>query len=247
VSTPDGAERALGVPENILVIGWNGMAPTILGELDRFVAVGSTVDVLADADLIPPGNVAAPPLTSLELTILPPDKANLDCLADQVTVKDYDVVLILGYRSLGSAASADARTLLTLLLVQQAAPGPIRVVTELLDSADIELAVESGGDDYVVSDALSGYLMSQLAENDELDQVFDALFEGTEVVLRLAPAADYGTGNTTFDALVTAAQAKGEVALGHLRSADMEVTLNPPKSAPVELVEADRVVVISRV
>ena len=47
-------------------------------------------------------------------------------------------------------SETDARTLLTLLLVQQAAPGPLRVVTELLDSADIELAVASGGDDYVV-------------------------------------------------------------------------------------------------
>ena len=144
-------------------------------------------------------------------------------------------------------ASADARTLLTLLLVQQAAPGPLRVVTELLDSADIELAVASGGDDYVVSDALSGYLMAQLAENTELNAVFDALFEGTDVILRLAPAADYELGRTTFGALVTAAQANGEVALGHLRSSDMEVTLNPAKSAAVELTEADRVVVISRV
>jgi ion channel POLLUX/CASTOR len=122
----------------------------------------------------------------------------------------------------------------------------LRVVTELMDSADIELAMESGGDDYVVSDALSGYLMSQLAENPALGQVFDALFEGTEVVLRLAPATGYQVGDTTFRDLVTAAQAKGEVALGYLRTATMDITLNPAKSAPVTLDEGDRVVVISR-
>jgi Trk K+ transport system NAD-binding subunit len=233
--------------EHILLIGWNGMAPTILRELDRFVPTGSTVDVLVDGDLFPVHALAVDGLHRIAMDVLPADKANLDCLADQVTVKDYDVVLILGYRSLGSAASADARTLLTLLLVQQAATSPLRVVTELLDSADIELAMESGGDDYVVSDALSGYLMAQLAENPELSHVFDALFEGTDVVLRLAPAADYALGPNTFAALVTAARARGEVALGHLRSSDMTITLNPAKSAAVDLTDADRVVVISRV
>ena len=235
-----------GEPEHVLVIGWNPMAPMIMSELDRFVSTGSTVDVLVDADLVSLEEVEVPGLHHLHLTLLPAERANLDCLADQVLVRDYDVVLILGYRALGSAASADARTLLTLLLVQQASQRPLRVVTELLDSADIELAMESGGDDYVVSDALSGYLMSQLAENPELRQVFDALFEGTEVVLRLAPAAAYGVGSTSFAALVTAAQTKGEVALGYLRTEGMEVVLNPAKSEAMALTEADRVVVISR-
>jgi hypothetical protein len=88
--------------------------------------------------------------------------------------------------------------------------------------------------------------MAQLAENDELSQVFDALFEGTEVVLRLAPAAGYRVGPSTFAAVVTAAQAKHEVALGYLRTSDMQVTLNPAKSSTVDLTDADRVVVISR-
>ncbi len=240
--TPPGA----GPPEHVLVIGWNPMAPMIMSELDRFVPVGSTVDVLVDADLMALDGVEDPGLHNLHLTCLPADRANLDRLADQVRVRDYDVVLILGYRAMGSAASADARTLLTLLLVQQASDRPLRVVTELLDSADIELAMESGGDDYVVSDALSGYLMSQLAENPELNEVFDALFEGSDVVLRLAPAEAYGVGSIRFAAVVAAAQANREVALGYLRTDGMEVVLNPPKSETVDLTEADRVVVISR-
>ncbi len=232
-------------PEHVLLIGWNSMARTILTELDRFVPEASTVDVLADADLVPAARVVAPPLSRLTMTKLPAEKANLDSLAGQVVVKDYDVVLILGYRSLATAASADARTLLTLLLVQQAAPG-LRVVTELLDSADIELALASGGDDYVVSDALSGYLMSQLAENPDLAGVFDALFEGTEVVLRLAPAVPYAQGATTFRDVVVAARTRGEIALGYFREDDADVVLNPPKSTEVDLGAGDRVVVITR-
>lgn len=233
-------------PEHVLVIGWNPFAPGVLAELDRFVAHGSTVDVLADADLIDLRDVRDPGLTRLAMSVLPTDRANLDCLADQVRVKDYDVVLILGYRSFDTPASADARTLLTLLLVQRAARRPIRVVTELLDSADIELALASGGDDYVVSDALAGYLMAQLAETPELGEVFDALFEGTEVVLRLVPADGYRDGAATFADVVRAARARGEVALGHLDGSSRQVTLNPPKSAALSLGDGDRVVVIGR-
>lgn len=232
--------------EHLLVIGWNPMAPTILRELDRFVAEGSSVDVLVDPDLVPAGEVDGGRLDRLHLTVLPPERGDLDRLAEQVRTRDYDVVLILGYRSVVSAAAADARTLLTLLLVQRAAVGPLRVVTELLDSADVELAMESGGDDYVVSDALSGYLMAQLAENPELGQVFDALFEGTDVVLRLVPAPLYTAGTATFGDVVGAARDRGESALGHLTTASMTVTLNPAKASPVALGAEDRVVVISR-
>ncbi len=237
---------APGVPEHLLLIGWNPMASSILTELDRFVVAGSTADVLVDADLVPNGEVSDPGLQRLVMDRLPAERANLDCLADQVKVREYDVVLILGYRGLGTAASADARTLLTLLLVQQAADGPLRVVTELLDSADIELAMASGGDDYVVSDALSGYLMAQLAENPELGEVFDALFEGNEVVLRLTPASAYATGTVTFADVVTAATGHDEVALGYFKASHNSVTLNPSKAITFELEPADRVVVISR-
>jgi hypothetical protein len=67
------------------------------------------------------------------------------------------------------------------------------------------------------------------------------------VVLRLAPAAHYGLGPSTFGDLVTAAQGHDEVALGYLVTDDMQVRLNPAKSASVSLGEDDRVVVISRV
>ncbi len=232
--------------EHLLLIGWNPMATTILAELDRFVPAGSTADVLVDADLVSRAPIGDAALGHLHMTLLPAERANLDCLAEQVRVRDYDVVLILGYRSLGSAAAADARTLLTLLLVQQAAAGPLRVVTELMDSADIELAMESGGDDYVVSDALSGYLMAQLAENPELGKVFDTLFEGTDVVLRLAPAEAYAIGAVTFADVVRAARARREVALGYLKTERMQVVLNPAKSESTTLSASDRVVVISR-
>jgi Trk K+ transport system NAD-binding subunit len=241
-----GAGRDGRGPEHVLLIGWNPMASAILTELDRFVVEGSTVDVLVDVDLVPSAELVDPGLHRLGMSCLPANRANLDCLADQVRERDYDVVLILGYRSLGSAAAADARTLLTLLLVQQAAPGPVRVVTELMDSANIELAIASGGDDYVVSDALSGYLMAQLAENPELGAVFDVLFEGSDLVLRLAPAAGYVTGSTTFAEVVTSARRRDEVALGYQAASDNLVTLNPSKAAPMTLTPADRVVVISR-
>ena len=164
-----------------------------------------------------------PGLQRLAMSVLlPPRRANLDCLADQVGAKDYDVVLILGYRSLGlGGLGRRPHPAHPAPRPAGVAPGPLRVVTELLDSADIELAMESGGDDYVVSDALSGYLMAQLAENPELGQVFDALVRGDRG--RPPPGAGRratALGSTHVRRLVTAAQGHGEVALGYLRPSD---------------------------
>lgn len=235
-------------PERILVVGWNHMGPTILRELDRYVPEGSSIALCADANHVQPDDLRVEGLSRLALEVLPAEEAELDRLDDHVRGHDYDLVLVLGYRGGLSPAEADARTLLSLLLLRRASGHEARIVTELLDSDDVDLAVATGGDDYVVSDALSGFLMAQLSENRELDQVFTALFEGGEVALDLVSAEAYGfTGaEVPFATAVAAAAAQGEVVLGYRLVADTGVELNPPKSATVRLGPDDELVVIRR-
>ena len=66
-----------------------------------------------------------------------------------------------------------------------------RIVTELLDSGDVELARATGADDFVVSDALSSYMLAQLSENPELDAVFTDLFDAEGSALGLKPVDRY--------------------------------------------------------
>jgi hypothetical protein len=127
---------------------------------------------------------------------------------------------------------------------------PRRIVTELLDSRDVELARATGADDFVVSDALSSYLMAQLSENPELESVLTDLFDADGSAVGLKPAARYtnGGGAMTFGQIVAVASDRGEAALGYRieqeDSHEARVVMNPPKSERVTLGPADQVVVI---
>jgi hypothetical protein len=212
----------------------------------------STVDVLADRDHVDSSDLVDVQLDNL-VEKFRPTHGDLDQLTSFVAEQSYDKVIILGYRSGLAPEEADARTLLTLLLLQRALAGDgerrSRIVTELLDSRDVELAQATGADEFVVSDELSSLLMAQLAERPELEPVLADLFDVEGSALALQPAAWYARGQVTYARVVTAARARNEIAIGYRidRGADgrPEVVLNPPKARPVELSEHDRVIVIA--
>ncbi len=252
---PAAAHQPADVPESeqLLVVGWNPLGPAVLRELDEFAAPGSTVDVIVDPDVVDAAELDDLGLRNLAVAFQS-EHGNLDELTQTVSGRAFDHVIILGYRSGMSATEADARTLLTLLLLRRALDGDgqrrSRVVTELLDSSDVELAQATGADDFVVSDALSSYVLAQLAENPELDDVLTDLFDAEGSAVGLRPAARYVEADrpVPFASVVAAARHRGEIALGYrLARRDgtgAEVVVNPPKSAEVSLGDGDRVVVI---
>jgi len=126
-----------------------------------------------------------------------------------------------------------------------------RIVTELLDSRDVELARATGADDFVVSDELSSLLMAQLSERAELEPVLSDLFDVEGSALALQPAAWYVQGRVTYAQVVAAARARSEIAIGFRidEGADgkPEIVMNPPKSRTVQLGEHDQVIVIAPV
>ena len=141
---PDGQRRDT-TPEHLLVVGWNQLGPVVLHELDQFVPQGSSVDILVDPDLVAAEELVEPDLQRLTEVRFEHDRGDLDELTEHVADRTFDHVIILGYRSGLTSTEADARTLLTLLLLrrvlQQDDQGRrSRVVTELLDSSDVELA-----------------------------------------------------------------------------------------------------------
>jgi voltage-gated potassium channel Kch len=254
-AVPDAARQAAepAHAEQLLVVGWNPLGPAVLHELDDFAAPGSSVEVIVDPDLVDPTALQDLGLRNLAVRYQS-ERGDLDDLTQTVSGRVFHHVVILGYRSGMSAAEADARTLLTLLLLRRALDGDgtrrSRVVTELLDSSDIELARATGADDFVVSDALSSHVLAQLSENPALDDVLTDLFDAEGSAIGLRPAARYVEPDRAvpFARVVAAARHRGEIALGY-RLADRngsgaEVVVNPGKSTDVQLGADDRVVVI---
>ena len=87
-------------------------------------------------------------------------------------------------------------------------------------------------------------LMTQLAENPHLIDVFDELFspEGFEIYLR--PASDYVVaGDVPFGLVCEAALRRNELAIGYRTAKG--ITVNPSKKQSVKLAATDNIIVLA--
>ncbi len=243
-------------PERTLILGWNRLAPTIITELDHYLAPGSLVSVVTH--LQEAGDALNRMTTDGLATRLDfqPGETTSRAVLDALDVPSYDHVVLLSHSDGMDAQRADARTLISLLHLRDIASISGRrfsIVSEMLDVRNRDLAVVTRADDFIVSDRLVSLYMAQVAEEKRLAAVFSDIFdsEGSEIYLK--PAADYvRTGaSTTWATVVVAARDRGEVAIGYRTRAepggrsDVRVVLNPPKSVSRSWLPEDRVVVIA--
>lgn len=244
-------------PERTLLLGWNERGATIINELDRYVAHGSELLLVADTRKLPEtiardcGGLCAQKLTCLEADTT--DRRVLDGLS----VHTFDQVILLCYSDDLGLQEADARTLITLLHLrdmEQKGGHDYRIVTEMLDERNRELAEVTQADDFIVSNKLVSLMLSQVSENRELNALFADLFhpEGSEIYLK--PAADYvELGRpVNFYTVTEAARRRGEIAIGYKQEAFRNeaakahgVVVNPDKSGTVAYAAADHIIVLA--
>ena len=236
--------------EHVLMIGWNNLAIQLLAYLHEFGAPGSSAQVVYDSRLFEPHELEVATPGGLEVAFTPNDGATWRLEADTSTSHITSIVL-LGYRRAMTPDEADSRTLLNLMLLRkelEARGGQSpRVVVELLDAENVELARITGADDYVFSDAIASRLMVQFAEQPERRSVLLSLYASEGASIHLVSAVHLGVvGGLRFAEIVSVAYASGLLAVGWRRSAasDGEVVLNPRLSDQVQLDAGDEVVVI---
>jgi voltage-gated potassium channel Kch len=244
-------------PDATLVLGWNSRTPGVLSELDRYVATGSKLTVIAQG----PGvgdevEAVGRKLHNLELSYRAADTTDRDVL-DAATNEGYDHVVVMSYSDMLDAQRADARTLVTLLHLRdiEARRGEAyTIVSEMLDVRNRELANVTRADDFIVSYKLVSLTMSQLAENPGLRAVFDDLFdeEGSEVYLKPATAYVALDAPVDFYTVVESARRRSEVAIGYRLIADSAdphknygVVMNPDKASEVSFTADDKVIVLA--
>ncbi len=245
---------ATSAPERGLILDWNASAPTIIRELDNYVAKGSTVTVVADESFEGEAQSLGE-LANQQLIFQAGNTTNRQLL-DGLNIQDYDHVIVLADTNLGTQ-KADARTLVTLLHLRDIAEKdetPFSIVSEMLDLRNRKLAEVANVDDFIVSDHLISLMVTQLSENSDLHDVFTDLFdpEGSEIYLK--PATDYVmTGQAVnFFTITEAARRRGETALGYRITAEARdqsksygVRTNPKKSDMVTFAPEDKVIVLS--
>ncbi len=243
-------------PERTLILGWNWRVPTILHELDHYVAPGSAVTVVAD---FPDGEaeIAAhcPDLAHQAVGYQLGDTTDRRTL-DSLAIPTYQHVIILCSDAL-EEQKADARTLITLLHLRDIADRTghsFSIVSEMLDIRNRTLAEVTRPDDFIVSEKLVSLMLSQISENKRLNAVFGDMFdpEGSEIYLK--PVTHYvAVGQPlNFYTVLEAARQQGETAIGYrikAHAADAAksygIVVNPAKAGPVAFAEGDKIIVVA--
>jgi hypothetical protein len=244
-------------PERTLILGWNWRLPTIINELDHYVAPGSAVTVVAN---LPEGAEAiarlCADLKNQTATFLEGDTTDRRTL-DGLKAETYDHIIVLSYSDQMDEQEADALTLITLLHLRDMSEKgnyDFAIVSEMLDIRNRALAEVTKADDFIVSDKLISLMLSQVSENKHLNAVFKDIFdpEGSEIYLK--SAADYVALDTPvgFYTIVEAARRRGEVAFGYKLKAfagdanqAYGVVVNPNKSEKVSFSVNDRIIVLA--
>lgn len=250
-------ETEPGDPEKILIVGWNDRARYILRELDNYVPLGSVVKVVTkfeDAGKIVQEISETVKHIKVEFEIQ--DTTDRETL-QEMHLENYNFIILLCYQSYFPIQEADAQTLITLLHLRNFTEQfgyKYKIVSEMLDIRNRQLADITSADDFIVSDKLLSLLMSQVSENKYLMRVFEDLFDADGSEIYIKPAREYvqvGEPMNFYTILESAAR-KNEVAIGYrviskARNADDQygVVLNPKKSEMFTLSQEDTVIVLS--
>lgn len=252
-------ERSNANPDKILIIGWSPMAKQVVLELGNFGVPGSTALVFAQTSKVTADELKGLETTNLTVTAKG-TTGDIDELIDVINSQEFNHIVIFGYRGKTiTPAESDALTLLTMLEVNHVKnlPGSLvanaRVIAEIQDSNNVELARVVVVDDLVVSDRLGSLMMSQLAESPGLYHVFEELFGPAGTFLSSKPVQSYVPLNveTTFANLVAAGRSRGEVVIGYRQPEASDPTnptigihVNPAKRTVLTPTEGTYAIVI---
>ncbi len=240
-------------PERTLVLGASPRLPTVLRELDAYVAAGSHTLVLGEGD--PAAIVAAVgDLRHMELTVHAGDLTDRNTL-EWLQVATFDHILVLSETEGRTQEMADARTIVALLYLRdlQQNTGKVPITSEILEIQNRALATVAEPDDFIVSNTLVSLVVSQVAENPHLVAVFDELFTAGGYELYLRPAGDYvRAGEVNFGVVSEAALRRDEIAVGYrlaesARDPDKAfgVVVNPSKRGILTLGADDKIIVLA--
>jgi voltage-gated potassium channel Kch len=248
--------REVRQAERALILGWNHRGASIVRQMTRYMAPGSTLVIAANSHrlekLVATLTEAAAPIPVEAHIVDTRDRAALEALQPS----SFNHVLVLAQTDTLAAQAADTATLVTLLHLRHIAErdkARFTVVSEIADVRNRELADVTQADDFVVSHRLVSSMLAQASENKYVSRIFDELLssDGSEIYMR--PVNSFVSIDRPLDfyTITEAALRRGETALGYCRRrggtgpGQGAVVLNPRKSDKVEYREGDLIVVLA--
>ena len=250
------AKQTLPKAEHTLILGWNDRVCNIIQQLDQYVALGSTVTVVAE---FPAAEVdvseRALKLQRQTVRYQQGDPTDREVLETLDLIK-YNHAVVLCNPAL-EAEQADAQTLVTLLHLRDISDRnqhDFQVVTEILDVRNQALAQVARPDDFVISEQIISLMLAQVSEQKSINAVLTDLFnpEGSEIYLKPVDAYVAVDRPINFYTVVEAARQRGESAIGYRHKADANniarsygVVINPAKDQLIEFKPQDAVILLA--
>jgi ion channel POLLUX/CASTOR len=247
--------------ESMLVLGWNEKIFPILQEFDTYVGAGSRVtlvNVLSEEERAAELAQKIKPLQNLQLTHVVGDFTNRQVL-EQIDPPRFPTVMVLGDAAFGGgdAEAADTRAIIALLLLRdfrlRAGVASQEVCSEILDPRNRDLAATTQIHDIVISNEMVSMVLAQVTHEPRVRPVLEDLFssDGSEIYLKDLSFYVQPGQVTTFEQLILAAKARGEVAFGvQIEVEDPRqrygIMLNPKdRHAPIQPKPGDRLIVLA--
>ena len=243
--------------ETTLILGWNHKGKKIIEELDHYVVKGSSVSILGEIDEIKDSlALLSEELQNITLYFQHGNINDRNTL-DELRIESFNHIIVLSYMDKGSIQISDAITLICLVHlrdISEKTGKDFSVVSEMLDVQNRELAEVAKADDFIVSDNLLSLLMTQIAENKDLEMVYENLFndEGAEIYLN--PVEEYLDVHqpTDFYQVIESASKIGHTAIGYRKLSQKEydngkfgIVLNPLKSKSIQFNHGDFLIVLA--
>jgi len=243
--------------ETTLILGWNDKGKKIIEELDHYVIKGSSVSILGEIDDIKDSlTLLSEELQNITLYFKHGNINDRNTL-DELRTDSFNHIIVLSYMNKGSIQISDAITLICLVHlrdISEKAGKDFSVVSEMLDVQNRELAEVAKADDFIVSDNLLSLLITQIAENKDLEMVYENLFsdEGAEIYLN--PVEEYLDLSKPVDfyQVIESASNLGHTAIGYrslqpeiVNNGKFGIVLNPLKSNQIKFEQGDFLIVLA--
>ena len=251
--------------QRIALLNWTPKTEIIMEKLCSYLPAGSELctyvsEINGEMDAIKANLSEVNP--GLNISINQMDFNDLNKLQD-IDPQSFDSLLIL---SPGGATieEMDAFVISLLIRIRQilrnsgSSQWP-KLITEVMDSENIDIILNSGVKDFMVSNQFVSQIMAQVSEEPLALDVYDDLFQAEGSELYIKPATYYfpfdGKESITvsYGECVRAAQLRGEVILGaQLHSEQKEkdkmfgITLIPDKNEKFTLTPEDGLIALAR-
>ena len=248
------------ISEHYLILGCNNNTLEMLENLDAYVTLGSSVEILypEESKIIDiNGHFKKLKMTSRSLNYH--SRKNLNT----INFSDFKAVIIQGNKDIGIEQS-DTLTMSLLVNLRDIRDGlglNFSILTELFDGNNQDIVKSSKSDDFIVSDVIINSAVVQISEDKMLSKVFKELFtpQGSEIYLKPANHYIIEGSSVNFFTVIESALGKNETAIGYRLSKysgeksrfigkkemTFGVMLNPEKNRKIMLTQEDFIIVLS--